>query len=222
MNFEIRTDIYPGSVIRKSDAGNVCGEEFLNKVFFPTDGIMLSQIKEISGIDGSTLQNWVKRGWIGNTVNKKYSKNQLARILIINMLRDTMHLEEIDYLLKYINGTINWEEDDIIPEARLYGYISRIIDGTSENGISSMEKMREYISGSVCDYAETVPGAGERLRNALGVIISAYFASLAKENTRELFLGLRKRADEESEEQARLMSGMVIPQEMKTSGKTQK
>ena len=95
MNFEIRTDIYPGSVVPKNAAENADGEQFLNRSFFLTDGVMLSQIKEISGIDGSTLQNWVKRGWIGNTVNKKYSKNQLARILIINMLRDTMHLEEI-------------------------------------------------------------------------------------------------------------------------------
>ena len=216
MNFEIRTDIYPGSVVPKSAAENADGEQFLNRSFFLTDGVMLSQIKEISGIDGSTLQNWVKRGWIGNTVNKKYSKNQLARILIINMLRDTMHLEEIDYLLKYVNGTINWEEDDIIPEARLYAYICRIIDGSAEQGISSMEKLHEYISSSVCDYAETVPGARERLQNALGVIISAYFASLAKEKTRGLFLELRKRAEKETEERARLMSGMVIPERMKS------
>lgn len=132
------------------------------------------------------------------------------------MLRDTMHLEEIDYLLKYVNGTINWEEDDIIPEARLYAYICRIIDGSAEQGISSMEKLHEYISASVCDYAETVPGARERLQNALGVIISAYFASLAKEKTRGLFLELRKRAEKETEERARLMSGMVIPERMKS------
>lgn len=210
MNFEIRTDIYPGSVVEKSTAGNADGEAFLNQIFFLTDGVMLSQIKEISGIDGSTLQNWVKRGWIGNTINKKYSKNQLARILIINMLRDTMHLEEIDYLLKYINGTINWEEDDIIPEARLYGYICRIIDSSSEEGISSMHRLHEYISASVSDYSEKMPGARARLENALGVIITAYFASLAKEKSRVLFLGLRKRAETEDDEQARQMSGMVI------------
>lgn len=200
MNFEICTDIYPGSVISKSATGNADAEAFLDNIFFLTDGIMLSQIKDISGIDGSTLQNWVKRGWIGNTVNKKYSKNQLARILIINMLRDTMHLEEIDYLLKYINGTINWEEDDIIPEAKLYGYIGRIIDGTSEKCISSIEKLHEYISISTATYIETVPGAGDRLKNALAVIITAYFASLARDKTRRLFLDLRKCAEKEADE----------------------
>lgn len=215
MNFEIRTDIYPGSVIPKSAAGNVDGETFLNQIFFLTDGVMLSQIKEISGIDGSTLQNWVKRGWIGNTVNKKYSKNQLARILIINMLRDTMHLEEIDYLLKYINGTINWEEDDIIPEARLYDYICRIIDSSSGEGISNAQRLHEYISESVSDYSEKIPGARARLENALGVIIVAYFASLAKDKTRRLFLELRKRAEKEDAEEARQIYGMVMPQRVK-------
>lgn len=213
MNFEICTDIYPGSVISKSAAGNADAETFLDHIFFLTDGIMLSQIKEISGIDGSTLQNWVKRGWIGNTVNKKYSKNQLARILIINMLRDSMHLEEIDYLLKYINGTINWEEDDIIPEARLYGYIGRIIDGTSEKCISSMEKLHEYISFSTSTYDETVPGAGDRLKNALAVIITAYFASLAKEKTRRLFIDLRRRAEKEAEEKAKQMAEAIAVSE---------
>ncbi len=95
MNLEMSDNRLPGSAIPRDAAGGLVGEEFLDKVFFITDGIMLSQIKEISGVDGTTLQNWVKRGWIGSTVNKKYSKNQLARILIINMLRDSMHLEEI-------------------------------------------------------------------------------------------------------------------------------
>ena len=51
------------------------------------------------------------------------------------------------------------------------------------------------------------------------MIISAYFASLAKEKTRGLFLELRKRAEKEAEERARLMSGMVIPEGMKTGKK---
>ena len=41
----------------KERMGNVTGLEFLNKIFYITDGIMLSQIREICGIDGSTLQN---------------------------------------------------------------------------------------------------------------------------------------------------------------------
>ena len=87
MNLEITDEHIPGSVILRKNMDRVTGEDFLDKVFFITDGIMLSQIKEISGVDGSTLQNWVKRNWVANAKLKKYDIDQVAHILIINMLR---------------------------------------------------------------------------------------------------------------------------------------
>ena len=95
---------------------------------------MLSRIRELAGIDGSTIQNWVKRGWIGNTVNKHYSRVQFARILIINMLRATMKLEKIDFLLHYINGNLDCRADDIISEPILFDYICRIVDTADKIG----------------------------------------------------------------------------------------
>ena len=92
MKFAVESGLIPGTVRKKDEMGNVTGKEFLDKIFYISDGIMLSQIRDVSGVDGSTLQNWVKRGWIGTTTNKKYTKDQLARILIINMLRSCMLL----------------------------------------------------------------------------------------------------------------------------------
>ena len=66
MNLEIHDSMIPGTKLKKSDMGNVTGLEFLSKVFFISEGVMLSQIREVSGIDGSTLQNWTKRGWVAN------------------------------------------------------------------------------------------------------------------------------------------------------------
>ena len=157
---------------------------------------MLAQLREISGIDGSTLQNWVKRGWVGNTVNKKYSKDQLARILIINMLRDTMQLERIDFLLHYINGAINHREDDIIPESMLYEYICRITDRivTGGNpGAVSNDELCAVIADATADYVDVMAGATRRLRSALEVIVTAYYASLIKAYSAELFDRLDKR-----------------------------
>ena len=48
---------------------------FFGKIFYLKEGIMLSQVRDITGLDGSTLQNWVKRGWIAITVNKLYTKD---------------------------------------------------------------------------------------------------------------------------------------------------
>ena len=60
----------PGTILNRDKMDGATGLEFLDKVFFITDKIMLAQIREITGIDGTTLQNWLKRGWVG-TPNKK-------------------------------------------------------------------------------------------------------------------------------------------------------
>lgn len=186
----------PGTTLKRDDMGGVTGIEFLNKIFFITDGIMLAQLREISGVDGSTLQNWVKRGWIESAVNKRYSKDQLARILIINMLRPTMQLEKIDYLLHYINGTIDDQSDDIIHESMLYEYVCRIINHISPRGGPgnlTREEMFEMIADATNDYEEVIEGAAKRLHAALEIIVIAYYASLIAAYSAELFDGLDNR-----------------------------
>jgi DNA-binding transcriptional MerR regulator len=135
---------------------------------------MLSQIREITGVDGSTLQNWVKRGWVANTINKKYSKDHLARILIINMLRGSMMLERIDFLLRYINGNVNKSDDDIISESQLYGYICDIIGKLMD---SDEGELLECIRKCTRGYTENIAGARQRLEKALEIIVTAYYAS---------------------------------------------
>ena len=66
MNLEINDSLIPGTKLKKNDMGNVTGLEFLSKVFYISEGVMLSLIREVAGIDGSTLQNWTKRGWVAN------------------------------------------------------------------------------------------------------------------------------------------------------------
>ena len=47
----------PGTILNRDKMDGATGLEFLDKVFFITDKIMLAQIREITGIDGTTLQN---------------------------------------------------------------------------------------------------------------------------------------------------------------------
>ena len=92
MNLEIHDTMVPGTRLTRAAAGNVTGRDFLDRVFFPSDGVMLSRIRDVSGIDGSTLQNWIKRGWVENAPLKRYTVDQVAHILIINMLRSCVQL----------------------------------------------------------------------------------------------------------------------------------
>ncbi len=187
MKFSFETGLIPGTIKNKNEMGGYTGLEFLNKIFYISDGVMLTQIRDISGVDGSTLQNWVKRGWIGTTVNKRYSKDQLARILIINMLRDAMLLERIDFLLHYINGKIDDKSDDIIPESHLYDYICKIYDTFCERGYESSEQLVSVISEVVESYDEPVVGGKNRLAKALEIILIAYFASVVSAHANNLY-----------------------------------
>lgn len=181
MNLIVDDSMIPGTILRKSDMGNATGLEFLNKIFFITDGVMMGEIRSISGIDTSTLQNWVKRHWVENSRLKKYDIDQVAHILIINMLRSCMQLDRISFLIRYINGNIETKGDDIIRDSILYDYICRIIDRLTENDCVPVQKVRQYISEVISDYEEKIGGARKRLENALEIIIVAYYASLMKQ-----------------------------------------
>ncbi len=171
----------PGTVLRKTDMGNATGLDFLKKIFYITDGIMLSQIREISGIDGSTLQNWTKRGWVESAKLKKYNIDQVAHILIINMLRGCMQLDRIAFLIRYINGSVDDRADDIIRASELYDYICRILDTLiGEEKTHGASNLRECIEKVTEQYEEKVGGAKKRLTNALEIIIAAYYSSMLK------------------------------------------
>ena len=190
MNLEINDSMIPGTKLKKSDMGNVTGLEFLSKVFFISEGVMLSQIREVSGIDGSTLQNWTKRGWVANARLKKYNIDQVAHILIINMLRSCIQLEHIAFLLQYINGKIDDASDDIIRDSVLYDYICRILEALTREDVASKATIKDVITRQIADYEEATLGARNRLSTALEIIVTAYYAALIKKSPDEMLAHL--------------------------------
>ena len=190
MNLEINDALIPGTKLKKSDMGNVTGLEFLSKVFYISEGVMLSQIREVSGIDGSTLQNWTKRGWVANARLKKYNIDQVAHILIINMLRSCIQLDHIAFLLQYINGKIDDTSDDIIRDSVLYDYICRILETLTRKDVATKASITEVIRDQISDYKEAMTGARDRLANALEIIVTAYYAALIKRSSDEMLANL--------------------------------
>ena len=190
MNFEINDALIPGTRLLRAEMGNVTGLEFLSKVFYISDGVMLSQIREVSGIDGSTLQNWTKRGWVANARLKKYNIDQVAHILIINMLRSCIQLDRIALLLQYINGNVDDLSDDIIRDSILYDYICRVLDRLMQRDACSMSTIKDAIADVIKDYEEVQAGARERLANAMEIIIVAYYANLIKHRSDEMLAAL--------------------------------
>lgn len=169
----------------------VTGSTLLDRIFAITSGISLSQVRDITGLCAPTLQNWIKRGWVSPPVNKKYNIDQVARMMIINALRDSMSLDSIAFLMKYINGDANSRLDDIIPESRLYFYFC-VINEKSENVISD-KKSTELLIDEICsDYKESVPGAKQRLKNALEIMVCSYRAALYKKEAEKMISRIRE------------------------------
>ena len=186
MNLQINEELIPGTILKRREMGDVTGLEFLKKIFYISDGVMLTQIRDISGIDSSTLQNWTKRGWVVNSKLKKYDIDQVAHILIINMLRSCMQLDKIDFLIHFINGDVHDTADDIIRDSVLYDYICRILNHMMQSGTCSLSTVRGFVEEITADYQEPVAGAKARLNGALEVIVVTYYATLLKQHASAL------------------------------------
>lgn len=174
----------PGTVIPETVGGT--GARFLSGIFTATSSMMLSQIREMTGLDASALQNWVKRGWVSAPKNRRYNIDQVARILIINMLREAFQLEKIAFLMAYVNGSVYDRSDDIIPESKLFEYICTVVEKYRGKDVTDSRSLEECIAEVTSDYVETVEGASGRLRSALQIIIVAYRSTLLNKRATEL------------------------------------
>ena len=92
-----------------------------------TKGLTLAQVRELTGLETSTIQNWIKRGWVKNPEEKRYGEEQTMRIILINMMRGSMQLEQIAFLMNYINGSVEDRSDDILPDRELFNILCSII-----------------------------------------------------------------------------------------------
>ena len=190
LKLQFYSEYIPGTRLKQADMDGATGLDFLKKVFFISDGVMLTQIRDISGIDSSTLQNWTKRGWVPNSKLKKYNIDQVAHILIINMLRACMQLDKIAFLIEYINGRVDDRSDDIIRDSVLYDYICRILSRITNGGTCPLNAIGDIVSDVTSDYVEPTVGAKERLDRALEVIVVTYYATLIKQRANDLMDGL--------------------------------
>ena len=90
-------------------------ETLLNSLFL-AGGLMLSQVASLTGLEPYVIQNWVRRGFVAPPERKRYTRRQFSRIVLINMLKDSMQLDKICALLSYVNGELDDESDDLIDD----------------------------------------------------------------------------------------------------------
>ena len=170
--------IIPGTTLKglRTDADRTDG---LFQSLFLAGGLTLSQVSSISGLEPYTIQNWVKRGFLSPPERKRYTMNQLCRILNINMLKDALPMEKICGLLTYINGHMDDESDDLIDDSQLYFLFLRL--AAHYRRMNDPSGRDEYVREALANYEEPIPGARERVEKVLNVMLTAWAASLLRQ-----------------------------------------
>ncbi len=182
----------PGTVLPWSEFPGGAFTAFLPMIK-AADGLTSAQVCAITGLEYSTVQNWVKRGFVAHPIKKKYYEKHLARILIISMLRDGLKIDDIGELLRLINGDATDESDDMIAETALYDCLCEVI-AAAPPGVNGAD-LDQQIRGAVSRY--TVTGDTRRLTDALAVMVHAYRASRSKREAERGFAALKEAAVKE-------------------------
>ncbi len=170
----------PGTVIPAKQADAAYIEQQFSAMFL-AGGIALGQIANITGLEPYTVQNWVKREFLPPPERKRYNMNQLCRVVTINMLKSVLPMERICGLLTYINGDLDDTSDDIIDDAALYFMFVKLAAGF--RGMHNPDGRDDAIEASLADYREPVPGARERVKKVLQIMLTAWAADLLNKQT---------------------------------------
>lgn len=180
--------IIPGTTLAAKREDSVHIEDQFKSMFL-AGGMVLSQVSSITGLEPYTVQNWVKRGFLAKPVQKRYTLRQLCRIININMLKSALPLEQICGLLTYINGTLDDESDDLIDDSDLYFLFVRL--ASSYNVMQNPEGRDAYIEQILSSYQEPVPGARDRVEKVLRIMLTAWAASLLRQQAEKMVRELK-------------------------------
>lgn len=175
---------FPGTTIetRALEKGS---SKLLFDGIFATGGITLSQVSIMTGLEPYLIQNWIKRGFVAPPQKRVYGKEQFARIIIINMLREALQIERICTLIQVMGSG-----EDRIRDDELY---HRYVDLLAENEINMMdEKSVSAAVESVALVSETHdPGLKKQLERILQVMLYAHAASQFRDSAEQILATLQ-------------------------------
>ena len=165
------------------------GEKGFSKIAMlleATGGLSLSQVCAVTGLEGSTIQNWVKRGWVAHPDGKKYEEVHIARVLIINALKECIKLEHIAVLMTYINGSGGSADGSIIKESELYNYLCDALVKMGSAADHSRGGIESVVEAVIRGYTGPRPDSRIRIRKALTLMIFACVCSDVKRRTESM------------------------------------
>lgn len=175
---------FPGTTIEVTSLEKGSSKVLFDWIF-AAGGITLSQVSIMTGLEPYLIQNWVKRGFLKPPVKRLYSRAQFARIIIINMLRESLQIDRICGLIQVIGGELDDTDDDLISDEELY---HRYVDMLSEGNINIMDEgsVLQAAENASLDFEERLPNSKKKLYRLLQVMYYAHTASKLREGAAEI------------------------------------
>ncbi len=179
--------VLPGTTIEVSSLKAGSSRQLFDGIF-AAGGITLAQVSIMTGLEPHSIQNWVKRGFVSPPQKRQYTKEQFARIVTINLLRDSLQIDRVCGILSYINGALDDERDDLIRDSELYHLY---VDMVARGGVSlSREAVETAARQAASEYEEPTVGAKERLVRVLQIMAYAHYASLSRKLAEDMLMSL--------------------------------
>lgn len=182
----------PGTTLTFNDVAADNCFSLIAPLLTVTKGLTLAQVRELTGLETSTIQNWIKRGWVKNPEEKRYGEEQVMRIILINMMRGSMQLEQIAFLMSYINGSVEDRSDDILPDRELFNVLCSIIYECEQNSVYDATELDFAIDSYLKSVTIRDDISRTKLRTALRAMVLAILSTRMRDLAQKAFAELEE------------------------------
>lgn len=167
----------PGTTLvgERENADRIDG---LMQSMFLAGGLTLSQVSSVTGLEPYTIQNWVKRKFLPSPIGKRYTMEQLCRLINMNILKGAMPLEQIIKLMAYLNGNLADESDDLVDDTVLFFLFVKL--AARARYIGGTKAWDDALLEITEDYREPIPGARDKLIKVLKIMLTVWCANRLK------------------------------------------
>ena len=175
----------PGTVLDFDSSKSSCAFDVIKPFFALTNGITLAQVRELTGLETSTIQNWVKRGWVPLPINKRYGERQIVRIMLINSIRRAMQIENVINLMAYINGDVEDTSDDVVSDEVLFNEFCKAVYLSDKSNAYDNEVIGAIVGEQVSHVPNLDEVGKEKLQKTLQIMVLAFLAGQIKDRIDE-------------------------------------
>ncbi len=177
----------PGTVLNFDSNRHSCAFDVIRPFFALTNGITLAQVRELTGLETSTIQNWVKRGWVPSPINKRYGERQIVRIILINSIRRAMQIEKVINLMAYINGDVEDTSDDVVSDEVLFNEFCKAVYLSDKAHTYDTDVIGAIVQEQVSHIPDLDDVGKTKLQKTLQIMVLAFMAAQIQDNIDEEF-----------------------------------